>query len=85
MAVRNIQHFFPRYSDILQGPMSDVSQERVQMDRYFRERMLPTLLDAFYDICVVKPADPVIHLSEFLLNNNPNQPKIIKPENQKEN
>ncbi|OQV13973.1 putative Nucleoside diphosphate kinase-like protein 5 [Hypsibius exemplaris] len=80
MAVRNIQHFFPRFSDTLNGPTSDVSQERIQIDAYFREKMLPTLLDAFYDMATVKPAEPVTHLSQFLLNNNPNHPKVVRPE-----
>ena len=80
MVVRNIRHFFPRYSDLLNGPTSDVGRERIEIDNYFREKMLPTLLDAFYDMCTVKPAEAVLHLSNFLLNTNPNHPKVIRPE-----
>ena len=78
-AIKFIQHFFPRYSDLLHGPAGNVSEERVQIDQYFRTRMLPTLLDAFYDMCVVKPSQPVTYLANFLLNNNPNRPKVLRP------
>ncbi|XP_055328589.1 nucleoside diphosphate kinase homolog 5-like [Paramacrobiotus metropolitanus] len=78
-ATREIQHFFPRFSDIFHGPISNIAEERIAIDAYFREKMLPTLLDGFYDLCVRKPAQPVPHLSAYLLNNNPNHPKIFKP------
>ena len=74
-----IQHFFPHYSDLLNGPADNIAEERVSIDQYFRTRMLPTLLDAFYDMCIVKPAEPVSYLADYLLNHNPNRPKILKP------
>ncbi|GAV05532.1 hypothetical protein RvY_15650 [Ramazzottius varieornatus] len=78
-ATKFIQHFFPRYSDLLHGPTGNIAEEGILIDEYFRTRMLPTLLDAFYDMCVVKPAEPVTYLSNFLLKNNPNRPKVLGP------
>lgn len=74
-AAREIRFFFP--SAIVEPLASSV----VAKD-YLTKNVNPTLQKALTALCKRKPADPLIWLSDWLTNNNPNKPRIDEPEPQ---
>jgi len=71
-AVREIHFFFP---DAVIEPLP-TSQEAKD---YLAKAVNPTLLKGLTALCKTKPADPLIWLSDWLVNNNPNKPRITEP------
>jgi len=72
-AAREIRFFFP---DAIVEPLADTQQAQ----DYLICNVNPTLLKGLTALCKRKPQDPLIWLSNWLLDNNPNKPKINEPE-----
>ncbi|XP_052005284.1 nucleoside diphosphate kinase homolog 5-like [Xyrauchen texanus] len=68
-AEREIRFIFPN-SVIEHIPMGDTTKD------YLSRYVSPTLLNGLTELCKRKPADPYTWLADWLLNNNPNKPKI---------
>ncbi|XP_051505301.1 nucleoside diphosphate kinase homolog 5-like isoform X2 [Myxocyprinus asiaticus] len=68
-AEREIRFIFPN-SVIEPIPMGDTTKD------YLSRYVSPTLLNGLTELCKRKPADPYTWLADWLLNNNPNKPKI---------
>ncbi|KAM3184562.1 hypothetical protein ACTXT7_008108 [Hymenolepis weldensis] len=50
---------------------------------YLNKTVLPTLLPGLTEVCKRKPLDPIMFLSDWLLRNNPNQPRTNDEEEDK--
>ena len=74
-AAREIRALFP---DAIVEPL----MTKQEASDYLVNHVNPTLLKACTALCKRKPADPLIWLSDWLLNNNPNKPRIDEPEGQ---
>lgn len=68
-AEREIRFFFPD-SVIEPVPVGQAAKD------YLSRKVNPTLLKGLTELCKQKPMDPVIWLADWLLENNPNKPKI---------
>lgn len=68
-AAREIRFFFPD-SVVEPIPVGQVARD------YLAKAVNPTLLKGLTELCKKKPADPVMWLADWLLENNPNKPKI---------
>ncbi|XP_051513627.1 nucleoside diphosphate kinase homolog 5 [Myxocyprinus asiaticus] len=68
-AEREIRFFFPN-SVIEPIPLGDAAKD------YLSQYVSPTLLTGLTELCKRKPADPFTWLADWLLQNNPNKPKI---------
>ncbi|KAK3590959.1 hypothetical protein CHS0354_034531 [Potamilus streckersoni] len=66
---REIRFFFPD-SIIEPVPVGQAAKD------YLSKAVNPTLLKGLTELCKQKPNDPVIWLADWLLENNPNKPKI---------
>ncbi|XP_075215691.1 nucleoside diphosphate kinase homolog 5-like [Lycorma delicatula] len=64
-----IHFFFPK---IITYPVR-TEQERID---YLNETLTPTLTKGLVELCKRKPAHPMLWLADWLLNNNPYQPKL---------
>jgi len=71
-AGREIHFFFP---DAIIEPLP-TSQEAQD---YLSKTVNPTLLIGLTALCKTKPANPLVWLSDWLANNNPNKPRITEP------
>ncbi|KAL5018787.1 hypothetical protein ScPMuIL_004509 [Solemya velum] len=71
-AQREIRFFFP---DSIVEPVP-IGQAAVD---YLAKAINPTLLKGLTSLCKQKPADPVMWLADWLLENNPNKPQICEP------
>ena len=70
---REIAYFFPM---IRVDPLVD----RNEINAFVDDRLTPTLVKALTALSKTKPAEPVKWLANYLLENNPNQPKVEEPE-----
>ncbi|XP_074647513.1 nucleoside diphosphate kinase homolog 5-like [Tubulanus polymorphus] len=71
-AEREIRFFFPD-SVVEPIPVGQAARD------YLAKAVNPTLLKGLTNLCKQKPADPVIWLADWLLENNPNKPKVREP------
>ncbi|BFZ02758.1 hypothetical protein BsWGS_05797 [Bradybaena similaris] len=71
-AQREIRFFFP---DCIVEP---VALGQAAKD-YLSKAVNPTLLKGLTDLAKKKPEDPVLWLADWLLENNPNKPKVRNP------
>ncbi|XP_013390058.1 nucleoside diphosphate kinase homolog 5 [Lingula anatina] len=71
-AAREIRFFF---SDSIVEPVA-VGQAAKD---YLARTVNPTLLRGLTQLCKEKPSDPVVWLADWLLQNNPNKPKVKGP------
>lgn len=71
-ALREIHFFFP--DAIIEPILSDGDAKN-----YMTCNVNPTLLKGLTALCKRKPADPLIWLSDWLAENNPNKPVITEP------
>jgi len=69
---REIRFFFP---DCIVEP---VSTGQAAKD-YLSKAVNPTLLKGLTDLAKKKPEDPVLWLADWLLENNPNKPRVRNP------
>merc|ERR1711871_54361 len=70
-AVREIKFFFPEA--VIEPIMSgEQSQE------YCNEKINPVLQKGLTELCRAKPADPIMWLAQWLLDNNPAKPKVAE-------
>ncbi|XP_040836614.1 nucleoside diphosphate kinase homolog 5 [Ochotona curzoniae] len=68
-AEREIHFMFPKVI-IEPIPVGQAAKD------YLNLYVIPTLLEGLTKLCKQKPADPFIWLADWLLNNNPNKPKL---------
>ncbi|KAI7801620.1 nucleoside diphosphate kinase homolog 5 [Triplophysa rosa] len=68
-AEREIRFMFPN-SVIEPIPMGEAAKD------YLNRYVNPTLLNGLTELCKKKPADPFTWLADWLMENNPNKPKI---------
>ncbi|KAF6029358.1 NME5 [Bugula neritina] len=68
-AEREIRFFFPD-SIIEPVPTGQAAKD------YLSHEINPTLLKGLTALCKQKPEDPVVWLADWLIDNNPNKPKI---------
>ena len=68
-AEREIRFFFP------DSVIEPVQTGQAAKD-YLAKSVNPTLLKGLTELCKQKPIDPVIWLADWLLENNPNKPKV---------
>eukprot|EP00164_Ancoracysta_twista_P004596 GFYU01006206.1.p1 GENE.GFYU01006206.1~~GFYU01006206.1.p1 ORF type:complete len:388 (-),score=125.96 GFYU01006206.1:426-1589(-) len=68
-AARELKFFFPNMilEPLLYGPAAR---------DYLEEKINPVLTGALKELCKEKPADPITWLGNFLLDNNPNKPRM---------
>lgn len=66
---REIRFFFPD-SIIEPVPVGQASKD------YLSRKVNPTLLKGLTELCKQKPLDPVVWLADWLLENNPNKPRV---------
>lgn len=71
-AEREIRFFFPD-SVVEPIPVGQAARD------YLSKAVNPTLLKGLTHLCKQKPSDPVIWLADWLLENNPNKPKVADP------
>jgi len=71
-AAREIKFHFP---SLLSDPLPAGTSAR----EYLQSTVLPILTTALTNLCKTKPADPVAWLAGWLLENNPNKPKVVEP------
>jgi len=69
---REIRFFFP---DCIVEP---VATGQAAKD-YLSKSVNPTLLKGLTDLAKKKPEDPVLWLADWLLENNPNKPRVRNP------
>ncbi|XP_028315898.1 nucleoside diphosphate kinase homolog 5 isoform X1 [Gouania willdenowi] len=70
-AVREIKFMFPN-SVMEPFPSEEANEE------YLNKYVKPTLLPGLTELCKEKPLNPCIWLAEWLLKNDPNNPKICE-------
>lgn len=63
-------HFL--FHDAIVEPISQTSAAK----DYLTNSLSATLLKGMKELCKVKPADPVQWLADWLIENNPNKPKV---------
>ncbi|XP_065119929.2 nucleoside diphosphate kinase homolog 5 [Paramisgurnus dabryanus] len=68
-AEREIRFMFPN-SIIEPIPIGDAAKD------YLKRYVNPTLLTGLTELCKRKPADPFTWLADWLMENNPNKPKV---------
>ncbi|CAH8643931.1 unnamed protein product [Heterobilharzia americana] len=68
-AEREIRFFFP---DTVVEPIP----VRLAAKDYLARNVNPTLLRGLTELCKQKPKDPVLWLADWLLENNPNRPRL---------
>lgn len=71
-AEREIRFFFPD-SVVEPVPIGQAAKD------YLAKAVNPTLLKGLTELCKQKPIDPVIWLADWLLENNPNKPRVRDP------
>ena len=71
-ASREIRFFF---SDSVVEPIATGQAAK----DYLAKAVNPTLLKGLTNLCKEKPKDPVIWLADWLIQNNPNKPKVGEP------
>jgi len=71
-AAREIRFFFPD-SVVEPIPVGQAAKD------YLARAVNPTLLKGLTELCKQKPRDPVVWLADWLLDNNPNKPKVKEP------
>ncbi|NP_001002516.2 nucleoside diphosphate kinase homolog 5 [Danio rerio] len=69
-AEREIRFMFP-HSVIEPIPMGEAAKD------YLSRFINPTLLVGLTELCKIKPEDPYTWLADWLMNNNPNKPKVL--------
>jgi len=69
-AAREIRFFFPD-SVVEPIPVGQVARD------YLAKSVNPTLLKGLTELCKQKPKDPVMWLADWLIENNPNKPKVL--------
>ncbi|KAM7539363.1 hypothetical protein Aperf_G00000048365 [Anoplocephala perfoliata] len=67
-AAKEIRFFFP---DMVMEPILPTELAR----DYLNKNIIPTLVLGLTEVCRKKPQDPIVYLAEWLLRNNPNQPR----------
>ena len=72
-AAREIRFFFPA---AVMEPMPSAAECR----DYVNKHINPTLLAGLTELVKAKPQEPLQHLADWLLANNPNKPKVVEPE-----
>ncbi|XP_006866280.1 PREDICTED: nucleoside diphosphate kinase homolog 5 [Chrysochloris asiatica] len=68
-AEREIRFMFP---EVIVEPIPVGQSARDYLNSY----VMPTLLEGLTELCKRKPADPFTWLADWLLENNPNKPKL---------
>ncbi|XP_054890001.1 nucleoside diphosphate kinase homolog 5 [Poeciliopsis prolifica] len=68
-AVREIRFMFP-------NTIIEPFQSKEQTEEYLSMNVIPVLLRGLTELCKEKPLRPCIWLADWLLNNDPSQPKI---------
>lgn len=58
------------------GILEPITSEEDKVQDYLAQYVNPTLINGLVEIVRVKPVDPVLHLAEWLLRNNPYQPQL---------
>ena len=71
-AEREIRFFFPD-SVVEPVPVGQAARD------YLARAVNPTLLKGLTELCKQKPRDPVVWLADWLLEHNPNKPKVREP------
>ncbi|GFN87250.1 nucleoside diphosphate kinase-like protein 5 [Plakobranchus ocellatus] len=71
-AQREIRFFFP---DCIVEPVATGQAAKDYLSKFVN----PTLLKGLTDLAKKKPEDPVLWLADWLLENNPNKPKVRNP------
>lgn len=66
---KEIHFFFPKIT---------VERLRCEQERldYLNEHVVPVVLEGLVELCRQKPADPMIWFADWLLDNNPNKPRM---------
>merc|ERR1719203_1897708 len=54
--------------------------QKLPVRRYLDQTIVPILLAGMTELIKDRPTDPIEYLAHYLLNNNPNRPKIQEPE-----
>ncbi|VUZ43131.1 unnamed protein product [Hymenolepis diminuta] len=75
-ADKEIRFFFP-------NTIAEPIQSAETAKDYLNKTVLPTLLPGLTEVCKRKPLDPIVFLSDWLLRNNPNQPRTNDEEEDK--
>eukprot|EP01026_Neomeris_dumetosa_P073356 TRINITY_DN7539_c0_g1_i1.p3 TRINITY_DN7539_c0_g1~~TRINITY_DN7539_c0_g1_i1.p3 ORF type:complete len:233 (+),score=29.42 TRINITY_DN7539_c0_g1_i1:25-699(+) len=79
-AIREIRFFFPQLR--LEPTQVDYTEQE-QMKKFVQKQLQPTLLNGLTQLAKEKPSsDPyeaILWLANWLLNNNPNKPRIVLP------
>eukprot|EP00053_Salpingoeca_punica_P001659 m.34417 g.34417 ORF g.34417 m.34417 type:complete len:198 (+) comp11147_c0_seq1:93-686(+) len=73
-AQKEIRFFFP-------NTIADNIPSAKQARDSIEQTVTPTLTRALTALCKAKPADPLTWLADWLVENNPNKPKVVEPEN----
>ncbi|XP_022188259.2 nucleoside diphosphate kinase homolog 5 [Nilaparvata lugens] len=68
-AENEIHFFFPK---IL---VERLRSEQERLD-YLNEQVVPVVLEGLVEVCRLKPADPMLWFADWLLQNNPNKPRM---------
>lgn len=71
-AAREIKFFFPQNPVF---PLPSMEQSR----DYVSATLVPVLTEGLTKLCKQKPKDPILWLADWLLENNPNKPKVTIP------
>jgi len=71
-AAREIKFHFPKLAP---EPLPSGNTAR----EYLQSTVLPVLTAGLTELCKKKPAEPISWLAEWLLENNPNKPKVTEP------
>ncbi|PRP76189.1 hypothetical protein PROFUN_13735 [Planoprotostelium fungivorum] len=71
-AQREIKFFFPK-RPIFPAPTHQQSHE------YIQASLMPTLTEGLANLAKKKPAEPIKWLAYWLLENNPNKPRVSEP------
>eukprot|EP00771_Trimastix_marina_P004084 gnl/Trimastix_PCT/817.p1 GENE.gnl/Trimastix_PCT/817~~gnl/Trimastix_PCT/817.p1 ORF type:complete len:225 (+),score=30.08 gnl/Trimastix_PCT/817:49-675(+) len=76
-ARREINFFYP---NTILDPIPNGDEAR----SYLAQHVNPVLTDALTLLCKTKPIDPITWLGQWLLENNPNKPRIYEPGEEEE-
>jgi len=68
-AFAEVKFFFPK-------TLVDPLPTNKEAQQYASEKLVPTLTAGLVELCALKPANPVEWLAQWLLENNPNTPKV---------
>uniref|UniRef100_H2RMP2 Nucleoside diphosphate kinase B n=1 Tax=Takifugu rubripes TaxID=31033 RepID=H2RMP2_TAKRU len=72
-AVKEIRFMFP-------NTLIEPLPSRLEIKEYLNTYVNPTLLRGLTEVCKHKPFNPCIWLADWLLKNNPNEPKVEETE-----